>query len=58
MSTKKLTVHRLVATAFATAVMSITLALATAGQSQTVSAAAMAKCIPGTGNPLNPCPSS
>jgi hypothetical protein len=31
--------------------------LATTAHAQTaVSAAPMAKCIPGTGNPLNPCP--
>lgn len=54
MSTKKLTAHRVVGV-FAATIVSITLGgLAT---TTTVHAAVpMAKCVPGTGNPLNPCP--
>jgi hypothetical protein len=50
--------RRLVGTVFAATVASTTLVgLATTAHAQTaVSAAPMAKCIPGTGNPLNPCP--
>ena len=55
MSRKARIVRRLVGTAFVAAVASTTLVgLATTGQAQAV--AVTAKCIPGTGNPLNPCP--
>ena len=58
MPRKALIVRRLVGTAFVAAVASTTLVgLATIGQAQAVGVAApMAKCIPGTGNPMNPCP--
>jgi len=58
MSRKARIVRRLVGTAFVAAVGSTTLVgLATTGQAQAVAVAApMVKCIPGTGNPLNPCP--
>jgi hypothetical protein len=51
-------IRRLVGTVFAATVASTTLVgLATTAHAQTArSVAPMAKCLPGTGNPLNPCP--
>ena len=50
------TVHRLVGTAVAATIAVTTLAGLTA-TGPAHAAAPMAKCIPGSGNPLNPCPS-
>ena len=50
MSTKKLTARRLVATVITATIMSVTVG----GLISTEAHAA--KCIPGSGNPLNPCP--
>ena len=51
MSTKKLTARRLVATVVTATVVSVTL-----GGLTMPAEAHAAKCIPGSGNPLNPCP--
>jgi hypothetical protein len=58
MSLRTAIIRRRVGTVFAATVASATLVgLATTAHVQTaVSAAPMAKCIPGTGNPMNPCP--
>jgi hypothetical protein len=58
MSLRTAITRRLVGTVIAATVASATLVgLATTAHGQTaVSAAPMAKCIPGTGNPMNPCP--
>ena len=50
------TVHRLVGTVVAATIAMTTLAGLTAS-GPAHAAAPMAKCIPGSGNPLNPCPS-
>ena len=51
MSTKKLTARRLVGTVITATIMSVTVGgLATSTEAHAV------KCIPGSGNPLNPCP--
>ncbi|HEY3485308.1 MAG TPA: hypothetical protein VGK49_07980 [Ilumatobacteraceae bacterium] len=47
--------HRLAATAVAAVIATTTLAgVAAVGQAH--AAPAMAQCVPGTGNPMNPCP--
>lgn len=57
MSFRTAIIRRLVGTVFAATVASTTLVgLATAHAQTAASAAPMAKCIPGTGNPMNPCP--
>ena len=57
MSRKSLTVHRIAATVIAAAIVSTTLGgLTASGSAQALAQAPMAKCIPGSGNPLNPCP--
>jgi hypothetical protein len=50
-------VRRLVGTAFAATVAATALAGFTTTAQPAAAAAPMAKCIPGTGNPMNPCPS-
>jgi hypothetical protein len=58
MSLRTAIIRRLVGTVIAATVASTSLVgLATTAHAQTAaSAAPMAKCIPGTGNPMNPCP--
>jgi hypothetical protein len=57
MSRKSLTVHRIAATVIAATIMSTALGgLMSAGSAQALTHTPMAKCIPGQGNPLNPCP--
>jgi hypothetical protein len=57
MSRKSLNVHRIAATVITAAIVSTTLGgLTAAGSAQALSQVSMAKCIPGSGNPLNPCP--
>ena len=51
MSTKKLTARRRVASVITATIMSVTV-----GGLTTTTEAHAAKCIPGSGNPLNPCP--
>jgi hypothetical protein len=51
MSTKKLTARRLVGTILTATIVSVPLVALT-----TIADAHAAKCIPGSGNPLNPCP--
>ena len=58
MSRKALNAYRLSHVAVAAVIAATTLAGLTAtGSAHTAVAAPMAKCIPGSGNPLNPCPS-
>ena len=58
MSLRTAIIRRIVGTVFVATVASTTLGgLAATAHAQTAgSAAPMAKCLPGTGNPLNPCP--
>jgi hypothetical protein len=51
MSSKKLTARRLVSTVLTATIVSVPLVALT-----TTTEAHAVKCIPGSGNPLNPCP--
>ena len=57
MSRKTITVHRIIGTIVAATIVSTTLGgLAPTTPAHALAVAPMAKCIPGSGNPLNPCP--
>ena len=56
MARKPLTVHRIVGTALAAATISTMLGGFVATGAAQAAAPVAAKCVPGSGNPLNPCP--
>jgi hypothetical protein len=57
MSRTSHTAHRIAAAVIAATIVSTALGgLTSAGSAQALANAPMAKCIPGQGNPLNPCP--
>jgi len=56
MARKPLTVHRIVGTALAAATISTMVGGFVATGTADAAAPVSAKCTPGSGNPLNPCP--